>query len=365
MKKVILAIIILISILFGFYFYQKQNYVTSEAVFVATDNLLNLSFKLDGKVVKLFKKEGERVKQGEILGLLDKNSLQEELNKINSKIASINHLLFSLSVEKDKLQKSLQIDKKILNLEINKTQNSLKVLNYRISANEAKLEKLLFDKKRFFKLYKSNKISFEAYKRVESEYKFLKNLILSQKSDRKTLLINIKILKEKLNLNKNNFKNLTILDEKIEMNYNQLLLLESTKKQIELKLKDTTLISPIDGIIAKKFVTSDMVVKRGTFIYSIVNLNDIYIKVLLSEKKLSKVSIGSQAIIKLDALNREIKGVVTNIMPVSASTFSLVPRDIASGEFTKLDQRFIVKIKIEPNAKIRIGMGGEVKIWKK
>ena len=51
-------------------------------------------------------------------------------------------------------------------------------------------------------------------------------------------------------------------------------------------------------------------------------------------------------------------------MPVSASTFSLVPRDIASGEFTKLDQRFIVKIKIPYNPKVRIGMSGEVKIYK-
>jgi len=107
-----------------------------------------------------------------------------------------------------------------------------------------------------------------------------------------------------------------------------------------------------------------MIIKNGTFIYSIINPKDIYIKVLLSEKKLKGIKQGDKAIIKLDALDGELEGKVEKIMPVSASTFSLVPRDIASGEFTKLEQRFIVKIKIQYKPTIKIGMSGEVKIYK-
>ncbi len=53
------------------------------------------------------------------------------------------------------------------------------------------------------------------------------------------------------------------------------------------------------------------------------------------------IKIGNTVVIKLDAIgDQEYSGKVISILPASASTFSLVPRDIASGEFTKLDQRF-------------------------
>ena len=72
--------------------------------------------------------------------------------------------------------------------------------------------------------------------------------------------------------------------------------------------------------------------------YSVVDPNNLHVEVLLSEKKLKGIKVGNNASIKIDALqNREFKGKVQSILPTSASTFSLIPRDIASGEFTKLD----------------------------
>ena len=107
-------------------------------------------------------------------------------------------------------------------------------------------------------------------------------------------------------------------------------------------------------------------VKKGFPIYTIANLNSLYIEVLLSEKKIAGIKRGSKAEIYVDAFrNKKYKGVVEAILPASASTFSLVPRDIASGEFTKLDQRFIVKIKLlNPDSSLKIGMGAQVVISK-
>jgi len=53
---------------------------------------------------------------------------------------------------------------------------------------------------------------------------------------------------------------------------------------------------------------------------------------------------------------------VQSILPTSASTFSLVPRDISSGEFTKLDQRFVVRIKLNEKQGLKIGMSLTVAI---
>jgi len=364
MKKIVLALIIVISVIFGIYMVKKNQYVHSEAVFVSTDSLTNLAFKIDGKIEKMTKLAGENVKKDEILAKLETKTLKTKLKEIEYKIKSQNHNIISISLNKEKLLNELNIKKNIAKNNLLEMDNKLKALNYQIKANEAKLDKLKFDKDKFYRLYKAKKVSYDKYQKIETEYKYLQNIIFSQKENYKALKIEENNLDKNLKLIQNSYKELNILDEKIETLYNQLESLKEIKKTILIKLNDSELKAPFSGVIAKKFVNKDMVVDAGSFVYSIVNPKDIYIKVLLSEKKLSGVKIGNKAIVKLDALDNEIEGKVEKIMPVSASTFSLVPRDIASGEFTKLDQRFIVKIKVPYNKNIRIGMSGEVKIYK-
>ena len=364
MKKIVLALIVGITIIFGWFMYEKNNYVTSEAVFVATDSLTNLGFKIGGKIEKMTKLAGDEVKKDELLAKLETKTLKANLKEIEYKIKSQTHSIIDISLNKEKLKNSLDIKQNIAKNNLLEMDNKIKSLNYQIKANEAKLSKLKFDKDKFYRLYKTKKVSYDKYQTIETEYNYLKNMILSQKENLNALKIQKNNLDKNLALIQNEYKELNILDEKIETLNNQLNSLKEIKKSILIKLDDSKLLAPFDGIIAKKFVNNDMVVKKGSFIYSIINPKDIYIKVLLSEKKLKNVKIGNKAVIKLDALNDEIEGKVEKIMPVSASTFSLVPRDIASGEFTKLDQRFIVKIKIPYNPKVRIGMSGEVKIYK-
>ena len=364
MKKIILAIIILITVGFGVFMYEKNKYVSSEAVFVATDSLTNLAFKIDGKIEKMTKLAGDKVKKGELLAKLQTNILNTKLKEIDYKIKTQNHTINTLKLNKQKLKNELDIRQNIVKNNILEMDKKLNALDFQIKANKVKLEKLKFDKNKFYKLYKSKKISYDKYQTISTEYRYLQNMIFAQKENYKVLKISKNNLLQNLNIIKNNYKQLDVLDEQIKSIKNQIESLKEIKKDIVIKLNDSNLIAPFSGIIAKKFVNKDMVIKKGTFIYSLVNPKDIYIKVLLSEKKLSPVKIGSKAVVTLDALHNKIDGVVEKIMPVSASTFSLVPRDIASGEFTKLDQRFIVKIKIPYNKNIRIGMSGEVKIYK-
>ena len=67
----------------------------------------------------------------------------------------------------------------------------------------------------------------------------------------------------------------------------------------------------------------------------------------------------------LDAYpDKEFTGVVREVMPASAATFALVPRDISAGEFTKVAQRIPVRIEITGGDRslLRVGLGGEVEI---
>jgi len=133
--------------------------------------------------------------------------------------------------------------------------------------------------------------------------------------------------------------------------------------EINKKIEYTTLIAPYDGIIAKKFFDAPKVVSKGAPVYALSDPKALYCEVLLSEKKLHGVKPGNRVKITVDALEgKAYKGRVESIAPTSASTFSLVPRDIASGEFTKLDQRFSLRIKLDNIEGLRAGMGATVAI---
>ena len=134
---------------------------------------------------------------------------------------------------------------------------------------------------------------------------------------------------------------------------------------INQNIKNSYIYSPIDGVVAKKFANNDEVIDAGMKVLSVVNPKDLYVLDLLEETKLKGIKPGCKAIIHIDALDRDYEGTVSEILPASAATFALVPRDISSGEFTKLAQRFYVRIKFDkvPDD-VLVGMSGEIQIAK-
>ena len=100
-------------------------------------------------------------------------------------------------------------------------------------------------------------------------------------------------------------------------------------------------------------------------VYSLVDPGDIHVVALLEEQKLAGVVPAAPVQITIDAYPGEAyEGVVESILPTSAATFALAPRDISAGEFTKVAQRIPVRIRITAGdtARLRVGMGGEVEI---
>ena len=71
-------------------------------------------------------------------------------------------------------------------------------------------------------------------------------------------------------------------------------------------------------------------------------------KICSNEVILKSIKINQEAIIKVDAYpNSKISGKVLSISPASASSFSIIPPQNASGNFVKVVQRVPVKISLD------------------
>lgn len=105
--------------------------------------------------------------------------------------------------------------------------------------------------------------------------------------------------------------------------------------------------SPLTGMVAARMGYVGGTVAAGQPIYALVDPSQIWIKANIEESSAWRVALGQTVEVHVDALNRDFTGRVDAITPASAATFSLLPANNASGNFTKVTQYVPVKIVVD------------------
>ncbi len=144
--------------------------------------------------------------------------------------------------------------------------------------------------------------------------------------------------------------------------------LSGIKAEVEgslLKLRFTKILSPIDGIVAKRSAQPGQFVQPGQSLFVIVPAARVWVKANFKESKVSQIRAGQAAEVRIDAFPGKIwTGRVDFVYPSSVASLSLIPPENATGNFTKVVQRFPVRISLEPDPafQLRPGMSAEVSI---
>ncbi|MCX6835841.1 MAG: HlyD family secretion protein, partial [candidate division Zixibacteria bacterium] len=114
---------------------------------------------------------------------------------------------------------------------------------------------------------------------------------------------------------------------------------------IETQLTNTSIIAAASGVVARKWVVPGDIVQAGQPIYTLYNLDDVWVTANFEETKLASIHHGDSVEIFVDAFpDHKFAGRVELVGAAAASQFSLIPPNNASGNFTKVTQRVPVKI---------------------
>lgn len=140
---------------------------------------------------------------------------------------------------------------------------------------------------------------------------------------------------------------------------------------IDTYLEHTYIHSPCDGVVSKRWVYLGDVLNPGQSLFTVYNVNEVWVQANLSETKIRNVKIGSQVEVYVDAYPGVVfTGEVFSIFGAAASQFSVIPPNNATGNYTKVAQRIPIKISIKPpeGSKDKAfylfpGMNAEVKIF--
>ena len=119
--------------------------------------------------------------------------------------------------------------------------------------------------------------------------------------------------------------------------------------QARLTLGYTRIVAPIAGTVAQKTVQVGNQVASGTPILMLVPLETAFVIANYRELELRHMRPGQAATIHVDAYDVDLAGYVESLPPASGATFSPIPPNNATGNFTKIVQRLPVKIAVRPN----------------
>jgi membrane fusion protein (multidrug efflux system) len=105
--------------------------------------------------------------------------------------------------------------------------------------------------------------------------------------------------------------------------------------------------APFPGVVVKRYRYLGDFASTGVAILSMYNPDLTYVTANLEETRLRGVAPGNAVELQLDAFAEPFRGRVVWLDKSTGAQFALMPRNVVSGEFTKVVQRIPVRIAIE------------------
>ena len=133
----------------------------------------------------------------------------------------------------------------------------------------------------------------------------------------------------------------------------------------ETQLAYTDVVAPFDGVVAKRFKFRGDFGTPGVPIFSLYDTENLYVTAHLEETKLEGVGPGHPVDVTVDAFSKSFRGRVLWVGKATGAQFALIPRNLSTGEFTKVIQRVPVRVAIERDdrwSKLRPGLSATVAI---
>ncbi len=285
-------LILLIIIAGGWWYINHSEYVTTDDAYVDAYKV-TISSQIPGRITKLYIHQGDKVKKGELVAVLDSSDYVARIQQVSA---------------------------------------GLKEAQLGIKLAQVRLSQATINFERARKQYLSKLIPKASYQNLQKAYEAAK--------------VGLALAKAKIPV------------------------IKSSVNTLKTTLSYTKIYAPMQGVAAKRWVLAGDVVGPGQGIFTVFNTDKQWVTAMLPEGDLQKIHIGDTAEIHVDAFPKtSFKGVIYQFGNSTASQFSLIPPNNASGNFTKVSQRIPIRLtifetdnKTTAKGKLLPGMSVEIKV---
>jgi len=410
-KRTFLLLLVVAFVGVGIYFgvqwlIFRWHYVSTDDAQVK-GNLISLSAKVSGRITQLLVEEGDAVVPGQVIVQLEKEdyaaaqaqaratleTAKHELAKaitqlsltrgrvsqgIGTAEASVREAVESLKfAEDDAALQTDRVNKEIERARANLQATRAKVLEAKATMANAKKE---FDRSQ--ELFRQNYVAENsrdaaetAWQVAQSKYQValeneresLSQLELAEANTRsivlkkQSILISEQVLeraKINLALAQEEKQQISLQEKNIELLKAKVQEAEAALRLAEIRFQETTIYSPIRGVISKRLADQGQMVQPGQPILMVNDPEDKWVVANVEETHVRRVRQAAEVKVEVDAFpNRTFEGRVEFIGAAALSEFALLPADNPSGNFIKITHRLPVRISVkDPQNLLKPGM---------
>jgi membrane fusion protein (multidrug efflux system) len=320
-----LGIVILAILTGAWYWYRDYSkYITTDDAHIDADNV-TIGSKMLGRIAAIYSDEGKLVSKGQLLAELDSSDILAQKDQ-------------AFALKDQAMTNMRQVEIKYAS-----DQQSLRVV-------EINSERAREDFDRASKQFEGGVITQEQFDHIRKTYEAASAQVDASKA--------------MLSVSKAQIASAAAAVETANAQI----------KVLETQLRNTKLYSPDDGVISRRWLLPGDIIQPGQSLFTLTDDKEKWILVFLEETKISEIRDGQKVKFTIDAYPHvKFYGKVFLVGASTASVFSLIPANNASGNFTKVTQRIPLKISIDStdtgrnisSYNILAGMSAVVKIIRK
>ena len=260
--------------------------------FEATE--ITVSSESNGKIEFLNVEEGEQLKKGSLVGLIDTLQLHYNREQLKASIETVQSKSASVLSQINVLNEQLQTAK----IEQTRIQN----------------------------MYAENAATKRQIDEIDGKVKVIEKQISSVQTQNAPILNEIKSIKVQI-------------------------------EKLDDQIKKSKITNPVDGTVLTKYAEPSEITAFGKPLYKIANLNEMELRVYVTETQLVQIKIGQKVTVAIDADN-DTKKYEGNITWISAQA-EFTPKVIQTKE-ERANLVYAVKVAVKNDGSLKIGMPAEV-----
>lgn len=331
---------------------------------------ITVATKLFGRVERLLVREGDRVEKGQLLVVVSSDQLQAQLDSALAEAAASEgevkreeeNLHFWGSKEEE-AGVALMLTAREAAERIDQARASLEAAEADLVRAEADLEQARKDLVRYEELYRDRGIPLQVLdhagaakqaseaqvERAKKEVERAKAALRLAEAGRLLVALRERELQSSREM-------LSQAKEALATARARAKAAKARVREVEATLGDTRIVSPASGTVITKLVEEGEVVTPGTPLLTLVDLDDLYLKVYIPEPEIGKIKLGSPARIRVDSFpDRFFEAVVSEV----AQQAEFTPRFVETKE-ERAKLTFWVKLRARnPQGLLKPGMPAE------
>jgi membrane fusion protein (multidrug efflux system) len=376
----LMGIMVGIGMIGQFVFYRFTRSMTNDA-FVES-HIVHLSPEVGGLITRVFVEEHDRVKAGQILAEIDPTPFQRDLDLARAKRevaeatlkleeATLDRIIQEYPRKVALAEKDLAVAESLLNqaetqlkLTTQEVDQEIRQARAAVESASAVLTKSREDYDRYKKLFEEQSAPERKFQDVTRDYRMAEadhESARSKLSKAETERLQVEIAQlgvvqkgrarehaaEQVRLAR--LGELLVDEERRMVDQRRAQVAEASRSEetVRTSFQYTKIVAPFDAVIVRRYRNPGDHGPVGAAVLSLYDPELVYVTAYMEEERLEGIAPGNPARVWCDAISGSMEGRVVWIERATGANFALLPRDVSSGEFTKVTQRIPIRIAVE------------------